>query len=355
MIRISFLGDISLNDSYNELYEKGEDPFREIKSLLQKSDLVVGNLECVSKGEKGFNILKKPRLFSIPETLNYLTNINTGALTLATNHVYDNLDDGFIKTVNVLDNLHIKHTGCDIIHENAIKPLKTEIGGINFCFLNYVTLDTNPSLPKNANVYPNIFSLEKCIDDLYKNKDADNKVVILHWGGRYEGSIFPGQDQRKIAKTLIKNGADLIIGHHSHTFQPFEKINGKYVFYSLGNFCFSDIISDGKRRSMSQKKFRESAIVEFNFGDKKPRVKVIPIINKNLYIFRNNIFIVKIKWRNFIFTLFTLFPFIWHLNHFLFLKILPIVKGIFRKDTERNIGKRIKDFKFAKIRTILKK
>ena len=41
---------------------------------------------------------------------------------------------------------------------------------------------------------------------------------------------------------MIKNGVDIIIGHHPHVLQNMEKItindNYGYVFYSLGNFVF---------------------------------------------------------------------------------------------------------------------
>ena len=58
-ISITFVGDISLNAKYNELYEKGEKPFDEIGNVLADSDLVVGNLECFAESKQGENQLKK--------------------------------------------------------------------------------------------------------------------------------------------------------------------------------------------------------------------------------------------------------------------------------------------------------
>lgn len=31
---------------------------------------------------------------------------------------------------------------------------------------------------------------------------------------------------------------DIIVGHHSHVIQPYEKYKAGHIFYSLGNFCF---------------------------------------------------------------------------------------------------------------------
>ena len=37
---------------------------------------------------------------------------------------------------------------------------------------------------------------------------------------------------------LVAAGADAVIGHHPHVPQGFEFINGRPIFYSLGNFLF---------------------------------------------------------------------------------------------------------------------
>ena len=102
-MRIAFLGDISFNDAYNDLYERGVDPFLKISPTLADCDMVVGNLECLSEGDQGENLLKKPRLKAKTATLNYLKSLNISAVTLAHNHVYDNLEDGFTRTISFLD------------------------------------------------------------------------------------------------------------------------------------------------------------------------------------------------------------------------------------------------------------
>ena len=42
----------------------------------------------------------------------------------------------------------------------------------------------------------------------------------------------------ELAHLAIDEGADLVIGHHPHVLQGIEKYKGKYIAYSLGNFCF---------------------------------------------------------------------------------------------------------------------
>ena len=87
MKSISFLGDISLNNGYNNLYSERKKPFKKVYNILNDSELVIGNLECLAKSEQGENLLKKPRLHTNLETLNYLKQINLNLALLANNQV----------------------------------------------------------------------------------------------------------------------------------------------------------------------------------------------------------------------------------------------------------------------------
>jgi poly-gamma-glutamate synthesis protein (capsule biosynthesis protein) len=68
-------------------------------------------------------------------------------------------------------------------------------------------------------------------------KSLSNIVIVsIHWGS--ELLEWPNHKQRETASWLIKNGADLIIGSHPHVVQKPEIIDGKPVFFSLGNHLF---------------------------------------------------------------------------------------------------------------------
>ena len=69
-----------------------------------------------------------------------------------------------------------------------------------------------------------------------KDKGADIVVCAFHWG--VELSDTPDENQVTLAHFAIDNGADLVIGHHPHIIQGIESYKGKYIAYSLGNFCF---------------------------------------------------------------------------------------------------------------------
>ena len=326
---ISFLGDISLNDKYNELYQNGEKPFDEVKELLFNSGFVVGNLECMAKGDKGENLLKKPRLNTNLETLNYLNDFNLGLALLAHNHVYDNLEDGFLKTITFLQENNIAYIGAGLSQAEAEVPFMREIGNQKICILNYVTEDTNPNLPEDATVYLNWFKVEKVIAEIKKYKKQVDKVILcLHWGGRCEGGYYPDWDQPKIAKRLINAGVDLIVGGHSHTLQPFEIYKTKHIFYSLGNFCFADIYCDGKHLELEKGKRTESALLNVRLEDDFFKT-LIGIENNNLHVCQNNIVVEKWNNRNNLFKVVTSNKLVWKLYYLKFKKIDPIVVFLF--------------------------
>ena len=68
-------------------------------------------------------------------------------------------------------------------------------------------------------------------------ENTDLIVVSIHWG--VEGSNHPRVEEINLAKKLIDNGADIIMGHHPHVLQGIEIYNSKPIFYSLGNFIFT--------------------------------------------------------------------------------------------------------------------
>lgn len=284
-MKISFLGDISLNDNYVELYKQGENPFSEVEPILTQSDYVVGNLECMAKGENGENLLKQPRLTTTVETLNYLKNIHLSVACLAQNHVYDHLEDGFKKTTDFLNNNKIRYFGAGYSNQLAQTPIIIEKNDIKIGLLNYVTEDTNPNLPEDAGIKLNIFKLEKCISDIKLLKGKVNHIALsLHWGGRVEGCMYPDWTQHGISRTLIDHGADLIIGHHSHTLQPYEIYKGKHIYYSLGNFSFADVLVNGKLVELNKKRTNPSIILEVDFKKVSYMVNYTGIINSNSYI-----------------------------------------------------------------------
>lgn len=85
---------------------------------------------------------------------------------------------------------------------------------------------------------------------------ADRVVVLLHWG--QEWLTAPSPERIELARALVADGADLVVGHHAHVTEAWEVVNGRTIAYGLGTveLRFPDTASvartmprDGKRRA----------------------------------------------------------------------------------------------------------
>ncbi|MFW5793372.1 MAG: CapA family protein [Bacteroidota bacterium] len=279
---IDFLGDISLNNAYVNLAVRKESPFTQVNDVLKNCDYLVGNLEAVVKSDEGENYSKQTRLSIHLESLKLLGRIKPDLLTLANNHIYDQLKDGFDKTMTYLDQNNIEYIGASSKPEKEMRAFIKQINGFKVAFLNYVHPETNPSFPDDIKISVNQYVKQNIITDISSiRKKVDRIVLILHWG--MDNSRFPEPSQRRDAKEFAEAGADLIVGHHSHVLQGFEKIGSSYVFYSLGNFAFAPL-KEGKEYGLDKNRQANSIILHWTIRDGSHKVSWTPIILDNLRV-----------------------------------------------------------------------
>ena len=349
-MKIGFVGDISLNNRYNALYKLGEQPFSAVTEVLGAANYVVGNLECLSEGVEE-NLLKRPRLKTEKQTLNFLASLNMGAVTLAHNHVYDNCIEGFVNTTEVLDNLKIRYLGAGIEPRKAKESIMLSQTP-KIALLNYVHTDTNPNLPPDADVFLNYFDLEQASSDIQELKLEGALVFVsLHWGGGSEGRYFPDWEQRIIARQLIEAGADLIVGHHSHTLQPFEIYRGRYVFYSLGNFCFDDVSFENKIYAIKRPSGTESAILTVHIDSNSNITPELIPINKDhdLRHYRDSNVLMKVRNRQVLFKVIFSHKLIWSSYLFFSRTLSPIARYFFGGNV--SFLEQVKSINFTKVMT----
>lgn len=353
MIKISFLGDVVLNGIYNDLYKRNENPFSQLEGIFSDSDLVLGNLECTAEASSE-NLKKKPRLKTKLETLNYLKTIGIGAVSLANNHSFDNLDEGIALTTEFLDKNGIKYFGAGYDTTRITEPLVISKSGIKVAILNYVTNDTNPNLPIKSNYQLNFFDIYKANEKIKSCKKKYNYVVVyIHWGGKTEGGYFPDLIQRKWANEMIKAGADLIVGNHAHTLQPYEEIKNKFVFYSLGNFCYSDYFSDGKFKRLHRKRRTKSIILKITFSNSDIITEYITIKNKEGYIHLDQKIEDEFRNRNNLFKIFFSKKIFWHF-YYIYHKFYIPFEYLFL-DEGVKLSQSFSKIKFSKLLKFLKK
>lgn len=352
-IKFAFIGDISFNDKYIDMYEQGVNPFGNIHNVLKECDYVVGNLENSCEGEK-VSSKPLPKLKTTCETLGYLKKVPVNIVTLANNHIGDNYELGFDKTISKLKSEDILFLGAGY-DESIETPLIIKKNDISVAFFNYYGNDFVNSVPLDCSIKLNFYNRNKILSDIIKYKEIVNHVILLiHWGAKVEGSYLPDYYMFDDAKAFIDAGSSLIIGHHSHTFQPYEKINEKYIFYSLGNFCFSDYKYNDRLRYLDKKRALMSGGPIISFSTKKIELKnIVYFKNKrtSYSILKKQPFILRINQR---FLWLVKIRFFWYLVNFYYKRVDWIFKMFFRSDKSLNlIIKDITDKKLIK-RAIIK-
>jgi poly-gamma-glutamate synthesis protein (capsule biosynthesis protein) len=225
-IRILLTGDILLSRQVKkELNHRNESPWEDLKSLFHNADLVIGNLEgAVGTTSETLDSNGSP-LFAIDSAdISLLADAGFKIIGIENNHSYDLGNEGKQNTVNQLlkNNIH------SVCFENS--PYFITVKGVT---ISIVTINT---VPRKNNFKNPIYSLE-LKQKLRLAKSMSNMVIVsIHWGN--ELLEWSNKSQREAAKWLIEQGADAIIGSHPHVVQNVEKIDGKPVFFSLGNHLF---------------------------------------------------------------------------------------------------------------------
>ena len=249
-ITIAAVGDILINGMISlsaKLPNEGADVydydpiFREIAPVLQQADLAIGNLETPLYGNKPFIKKRNPAtgnpLFSTPEALApALKKAGFDVLTTANNHCLDNGPAGLLRTIDVLDETGIAHTGTYASAESARDLLMLERGGIRIGMLSYTKHTNRNPIPKAMPWCVNLMDVRRMLTDVKRLREqgADIVIVSLHDGIEY--SALPTARQKSMARRLLQSGADIILGAHPHVLQPIVwTCNNKLKAYSLGN------------------------------------------------------------------------------------------------------------------------
>ncbi|OEK02498.1 hypothetical protein BFP97_13630 [Roseivirga sp. 4D4] len=163
---------------------------------------------------------------------------NPLAVCLSNNHIFDYGDSGFNRTTDILDKAQIEYFGAGLNGSHFNNPFvftfsnSKKIGVLGFC-----CKSTHPSKGKNATVATIEFErIANAIEEL--KSSVDFVVLNLHWGD--EEIAIPKPLDVIMARKLVDCGANLILGHHAHVIQSYEKYKGVRIYYGIGNCIFPD-------------------------------------------------------------------------------------------------------------------
>lgn len=249
---IAIGGDTSIDSEFaGACYKWGVDyPWSEVSDIFNAADIAIVNLEtCVSDtGES-----EKPEGYGFrtpPEMLEGFVNAGIDIVNLANNHVRDFGYDALLNTFENLSAYGIEYFGAGYDEEDAEGLVIKEVNGvtIGFAGCNKVYLSSSCAASEDHAGINMVYSMddERTQDFLAKIAEYDTQVdvliVFMHCGTEETFDITSYQED--LGRALIDNGADIVIGGHSHTLQPIEFYNGKPIFYSIGNLIFWHVDDD---------------------------------------------------------------------------------------------------------------
>lgn len=226
-ITITAVGDCTLGGNTNDggsgearfqaaFEEKGADYFLEnFRTLFDGDDLTIANLEGpltearAKRSGRTFNFRGEAAYAEI------LSGSGVDVCTIANNHAFDFKQQGLDDTAAALKAANIGV--CGFGHEDF-----RSVGGVTIGNLGFTEWDYEESEIEQAVRAAKV----KC----------DLLIVSIHWGEELEEKH--DRTTEKLGKLIVDAGADLVIGNHSHIRGEIMRYNGKYIIYSLGNFCF---------------------------------------------------------------------------------------------------------------------
>ena len=234
VLKMTFTGDFTIGDNvqtsgqsyFEKQLEKHDGDINFLlanyKDILEDDDWTVLNFEgTLTTSDRNPDKLNNSFLFRAdPADVSVLPDNGVECVSLENNHVLDMGEEGLAETKKTL-------LGAGVSYYCESEPLVFTLKGVKMGMLAYQTFDQ----------YDRLFT--KVPEDVQALKAQGCEVVVIsfHWGA--EKDYYPNANQQKMAKIAIDAGADLVVGHHSHRINPIEEYNGKYIVYSLGNFCFA--------------------------------------------------------------------------------------------------------------------
>ncbi|WP_406414597.1 CapA family protein [Streptomyces sp. NBC_01614] len=206
-----------------------------VKPVISKADLAICHMETPVGTPKG-PFEGYPEFLVPPQILTTLKGVGYDTCSTASNHTYDHGLKAVKRTLDAMDKVGLGHTGSARTPQEAEQINIRDVNGVKVAHLSFSWESfLNPTPEKERWAFNRMSTEEiKKAEARARKKGAEVVILSVHWGLEHYNE--PSLPQLELAERLTKDtGIDLVIGHHSHVVQPIQKLNGKWVAYSLGN------------------------------------------------------------------------------------------------------------------------
>ena len=254
LFRIAAGGDIMLARGVEEilLKEGPEGVLGGTAPLARDADLSLANLEGAitdrgKRANKSFTFRFDPRCALA------VKNAGFDAVLAANNHAFDFETEGFLDTLAYLEKAGLGILGAGRNISAAASPFVfTAVPFYNNGVIIPVRIFGIASYGKertgwngldyaaDVNKAGLLHSGKRGAELIKRQLDKDAMNIVMFHGG-IEYADYPDNATRALYTDLVRSGADLIIGTHPHVEQGFEWVEGKPVFWSLGDYVFDQM------------------------------------------------------------------------------------------------------------------
>lgn len=253
-ISIGFVGDLILLEDQLKLSNNNFDyMFNNTKKYIKDTDYVFGVLEGPVDDDADYSYgnysdSKELRLNYPTSFLRAIEDSGIDFVTIVNNHIFDRGIDSYKNTLDNLNNSNLDYIGSkNNIKIVDIKGLKVGVlaytYGLNYLsnndYTEYIDFLAKPYSKEFKDIKNNI---HKDFEKLKENK-VDLIVVLPHYGTEFSNKIDTYQEVWN--NIFINEGANIILGDHSHAIEPIQYKNDAIIINSPGNYINSYIEHNG--------------------------------------------------------------------------------------------------------------
>jgi hypothetical protein len=249
-VTIKAVGDTILGTNFpsNQLPANPASLFNNVQSLLMGADFLFGNFEStITNYPNSAKVPVSGRVYAFrspPSHARVLQEAGFHILSVANNHSHDFKQQGFRDTIR-----YIQAEGMEAVGVKG-QIVYTEANGLKVAWIGFSYLGYHNSLHNLGQAA----ALVKQADT-----NADIIIISVHAGAegnnalhvRNQTETFYRENRGNMvqfSRTMINNGADLILGHGPHVPRAIELYQGRLVAYSLGNFIgYRTLSSSGEK------------------------------------------------------------------------------------------------------------
>ena len=258
-IHVAAAGDLNITDKVVWSGQMSGDfnytnAFMDVAPILSEADLALLNFEGnVCGAPYGTETVSAPQ-----QLLDALKNAGVDVLQMANSCSIQNGLMGLTATLSSIRAAGLEPIGA---YSSADEFRKTkgyticQVGDVKIALVSFTKGVGSLGLPVGSEdcvnlLYEDYYTTyqtinKKAIRNILRAAEAekpDLTIAMLHWGSEYNEAI--SDSQKDVAKLMLSEGVDAIIGSHPHLVQEidFDEEKGTIIAYSLGDF-----FGDGKR------------------------------------------------------------------------------------------------------------